>query len=144
MKKMGVVGLMATLAGLAAVVPSARADLSSSMECHFRETRGGGGGGGAGGASTCRAWVNPDRDTSELRVRCSGGFRLRDENAHHFDHQGHEFTVGSHDDRVAVLRVHRNTRDPEGRMRAMLITSSDPYSGYLSDNDRYRGFCRMP
>lgn len=144
MKKMGIVGLIATLAGLGAVVPSAYADRSGSMECHFRETRGGGGGGTGGGAAMCRAWVSPDRDTSELRVRCSDGFRLRDENAHHFDRQDHEFTVGSHDDRVAVLRVHRNTRDPEGRMSAILITSSDPHAGYLSDNDRYRGFCRMP
>jgi hypothetical protein len=141
---LGFVAAVSAFSGGASVVRAdAAAERMPSMECRFAETRGGGGGGSGGSAATCRAWVNMDRSSAFLKVRCSDGFKLRDENAHQFDRQDHDFVVGAHDDRVAVLRVHRETRDPEGRMRAILITSSDPYQGYLSDNDRYRGFCQM-
>lgn len=116
-----------------------------TVECRFGETRGSTGGGSTGGARTCRAMVIESKtgrkEDVTLRVRCSSGFRLNDENARQFDRNDNEFNVGTKDDRIAVLRIHRNMRDND-RMHATLITSSDPYQGYLSSNARYKGFCR--
>jgi hypothetical protein len=122
-----------------------RASGDDTTECRFTETRGSTGGGSSGGVRTCRATVVEHMalggDEAMLRVRCSSGFKLNDENARQFKRNDQEFTIGTKDDRIAVLRIHRETRNGR-RMHATLLTSSDPVQGYLSNNARYKGVCR--
>ncbi len=117
-----------------------------AMECRFTQTRGPGGGGGAA-PQTCRAWVIAhDALTTipvHLKVKCSTGFRLHDENARQFDREGDLFTVGVDHDRMALLKVHGDSAALNEWHRATLLTSSDGNPGYLSSNYRYKGACRM-
>ena len=127
------------------------------FECRFSETRGPGSGGGGAVVHGCRAvLIEKDRTVASgdgvsdelrnqdaiLRVRCSTGFRINDENAHQFGRNGDDFTVAVDHDRMAVLMIHDNHRNGNSWQRATLLTSSDPIAGYLSNNDRFKGVCR--